>query len=350
MFWFLKRKTNVNIEKLGAIPDPRTKEEKDDDYLAKEILFSYAPVEWREKNEDEWSKFPIFFQNRSSSCIAQAVAKALGIENFIEEGKFVHYSARDIYSRRKNYPSEGMYFQDGMSIGHKEGATFEQLMPSQGMSESLMNDSADRTPLTEIAAKIGKGGNYVSLPIDIDAIASIIEYQKKGVVIGVRFGPNEWDREVPQVLGNDKRYGHGVCATNAILYNGKKALVIEDSWGTSKGKDGRRIVTKDWFDAKRITYAGYYKFFKNDGLSDQEKPKHNFKNNLYYGMEKEPEVVILQECLSYLKFFPSDIDFTGNFYNITRTAVKAFQTSVGIEPVKGYVGPLTRAKLNELFA
>jgi len=350
MFSFLKKKSKVNIEELGVISDPRTEEERDNDYLAKEILFSYAPVDWKEKPESKWSKFPIFYQDGSGSCVAQAVAKALGIENFIEEGKFVHYSARDIYTRRKNFPSKGMFFQNGMEIGHKEGATFEQLMPSQGIGESLMNNSEDRTPLTQLAAKIGKGGNYVSLSLDIDAIASVIEHQHKGVVLGVRFGPKEWNRDVPKILGTDTKYGHGICATNAILYNGKKALVIEDSWGETSGMSGRRIVTQDWFDARRIIYAGYYKLFKNNLVPEVHKPKYNFKNDLYYGMKKSSEVTHLQCCLAYLNFFPSDVNFTGNFYSITRTAVKAFQSANGIEPVKGFVGPLTRKKLNELFA
>ena len=162
--------------------------------------------------------------------------------------------------------------------------------------------------------------------------------------------PNEWDREVPKVLGDDRRYGHGICATNAILYQGKKALIIEDSWGVNVGINGRRIVTQDWFDARKIVYAGYYKFLKNDGLPNQPKPQHFFKRDLYYGMKRDPEVMILQECLAHLKFFPNDVDFTGNFYNITRNAVKAFQSAHGIDPVKGFVGPITRSKLNNLFA
>jgi len=344
-----KQKPEVNLEDLGLIEDPRSDEEKDNDYRAEEITFSFSPIEWKQKQESEWSKFPIFYQDGSGSCVAQAVTKALGIENYIEEGKFVHYSARDIYTRRANYPGRGMWFHDGMKIGHKIGATFEQLMPSQGLNESVMNAAEDRTPLTEIAGKIGRGGNYVTLPVNIDAIASVIEHQKKGVVIGVRFGPKEWNRDVPKVLGDSRKSGHGVCATNAILYNRKKALIIEDSWGKTSGMSGRRIVTQDWFDAKKIVYAGYFKFLKNDGILDGQKPQHTFKKDLYYGLVKDPEVVMLQRCLAYLKFFPSNVDFTGNFYSITRTAVKAFQSANDIDPVKGFVGPITRAKLNQLF-
>ncbi len=343
-----KRKQTVNIENLGLIEDPRGEEEKKADYRVEEIAFAPIPFSWKEKPESDWRKFPIFFQDHSSSCVAQAIAKALGIENFIEEGKFVQYSARDIYTRRSNYPSEGMWFQNGMEIGYKNGATFEQLMPSQGMAEVAMNSREDRTPICEIAGRIGRGGNYVQLPLDIEAIASVVETQGKGVVMGVKFGLNEWSKEVPEILGTNAPYRHGICVTNATLYQGKKALVIEDSWGTDSGKEGRRIITEDWFNSKRITFAGYFTFLKNDGL--ENKPIYQFKNDLKYGMVGEPEVVKLQECLTYLKFFPSGVEFTGNFYGITLKAVKALQEAYEITPATGLVGPVTRAKLNELFA
>jgi len=339
----------VNIKSLGLIEDPRTVEEKEKDYTSDEITFSHSPVIWKEKSEAEWRKYPVFDQAKSSSCVGQAVAKCLGIENFIEEDKFVQFSARDIYTRRANRPGEGMWFQNAMEIGAKIGITFEQLMPSQGLNEIEMNKTSDRTKLTEIAGKIGRGGNYVCLRTNIDDIAFLIESEGRGVVLGVRFGSGEWNKDVPVVKDIKPSYGHGIVATNAILHKGKKALVIEDSWGTTSGKNGRRILTKDWFDAKRIVYAAYYKSFDNSGIPYNEKPQHNFKKDLYYGLNKDTEVAQLQKCLAYLKLFPSNVDFTGNFYSITLKAVKHFQRDNNIKPVLGYCGPLTRAKLNDIF-
>ena len=343
-----KKKQKVNLNNLGVIDDPRNLEEKQKDYKSEE-LFSASLFEWKEKPESEWRKFPIFNQSNSSSCVAQAVTKALGIENYIEEGKFVHLSARDIYTRRSNFPSTGMYFQQGMDIGHNQGATIEQLMPSQGIGELLMNDSSDRTPLTDILAKIVRGGNYLNLPINIDDIASFINRTGKGVVLGVRFGNGEWNKDVPTINGTDTKYGHGVCAVDYTLHNGKKALIIEDSWGDTSGLSGRRIVTEDWFTAGRIIYAGYYIYLSNTGLPEDDKPSYIFTRDLSYGLRNDEDVKKLQECLAYLEMFPSDYDFTGNFYSITLNAVKEFQLKYDIKPVKGYVGKLTRAKLNELF-
>ena len=96
---FLKKKFGTGA--LKDKPDMR-------DYDLREIA-SAPIVSWTEKTD--FKSFPIFNQSQSSSCVAQATAKLLGIENYLEEGKFVSLSARDIYSRRINYPLEGMYFR-----------------------------------------------------------------------------------------------------------------------------------------------------------------------------------------------------------------------------------------------
>ncbi len=358
MNWF--KKTKIDESKLGALEDPRSNIELKRDYRAEEI-FSFAPINWVEKPESDWRKFPIFDQDGSSSCVAQTVAKTLGIENFLEEGKFVFYSPRDIYTRRKNFPSGGMWFQDGMKIGNEKGATIEQLMPGQGVSENEMNKSEDRTPLTEAIAKVGRGGSYISIPLDIDLIAAIIEPIGRAVLIGTKFGPNEWNKNVPTVIdGTVPDYRHAITATNAILYKGKKALVIEDSWGVKVGMAGRRIITEDWFIKNRITGAWYYKELKN--IQDEtliSKPIANFKNDLYYGLNNAREIKLLQSCLSYLKMFPVNIDYTGNYYGITLHAVKLFQmanraaisVAVGYKiNATGYFGKGSRAVMNKILA
>ena len=357
MFWFHK-KPKVNLETLGVIPDPRPESEKECDYKEEEIA-KFVPFEWREIPESQWRKYPIFDQDGSSSCVANAVAKALGIENYLEEKKFVHYSSRDIYSRRKNFPSPGMWFQDAFHIGYKHGASLEQLMPSMGKDETEMNKSDDRKTIDEQMALAGKGGNYLWVPINIDAIAGIIEPSGKGVVLGVKFGPNEWNREVPQILGSHPPYHHGICATNATLYQSQKAIVIEDSWGPNTGIQGRRIVCEEWFKARRIFVALNFKFLNNTWRDTEiilPRPRHEFKLDLVYGSQTL-EVEILQEILKYEELFPQNAITTGFYGNITAKAVYDFQVKYGIgtpgeiEFLKGRnVGSKTRKKLNSLYA
>lgn len=73
----------------------------------------------------------------------------------------------------------------------------------------------------------------------------------------------------------------------------------------------------------------------------------DFSQNLYFGL-KHPEVELLQQTLSKdSAIYPGGL-VTGYFGFLTQKAVKKFQAKYGIAQT-GYVGLLTRAKLNELF-
>lgn len=83
-----------------------------------------------------------------------------------------------------------------------------------------------------------------------------------------------------------------------------------------------------------------------------------FENNLYYGMMNNPEVRCLQEFLKSQgpEIYPEGL-VTGNFLSLTQQAVIRFQekyaseilTPLGLEKGTGYLGPATRAKLNQLL-
>ena len=358
MFWFFK-KHKPNLKELGLVPDPRSPLEQERDFVAEEV-FSFPKIDWRAKDQNEWPEYPIFDQDGSSSCAAQTIAKVLGIENVLEEGKFVFYSARDIYTRRKNFPDKGMYYQNAMEIGYKYGATLEQLMPSQKLGEDQMNFSGDRRTIDEQVALVGKGGNYFRVPIDIDRIASIISSHplRKPVAIGIRFGSGEWNREVPILKGTVTPYYHAITAIDFLLWKGKKALLIDDSWGTRTGFEGKRIVTEDWFKAKRITNAWAFKKLENTWRED-EKPagfSHKFEKDLWYGMWNK-EVEFLQEALRFLELFPTNAVTSGYYGTITANAVQTFQERYRVASLQQIrklegrqVGPLTRKVLNKLFA
>ena len=73
-----------------------------------------------------------------------------------------------------------------------------------------------------------------------------------------------------------------------------------------------------------------------------------FNVDLKYGMTSD-EVKKLQTQLKLdPTVYPEGL-VTGYFGPLTLKAVKAFQTKYGITPVSGFVGPLTRAKLNALY-
>jgi len=65
----------------------------------------------------------------------------------------------------------------------------------------------------------------------------------------------------------------------------------------------------------------------------------SFERNLYYGMENDASVKILQEFLTENGYYKGPI--TGNFFGLTEEGVKKFQQSKGIDTT-GYFGPLSR--------
>jgi len=83
-----------------------------------------------------------------------------------------------------------------------------------------------------------------------------------------------------------------------------------------------------------------------------------FENNLYFGMMENSEVSCLQEFLKAQgpEIYPEGL-ITGNFLNLTQSAVIRFQEKYADEILKplnlekgtGYVGQMTRAKINELL-
>jgi hypothetical protein len=82
------------------------------------------------------------------------------------------------------------------------------------------------------------------------------------------------------------------------------------------------------------------------------------ENNLYYGMKNNEEVKCLQEFLKSQGsvIYPEGL-VTGNFLSLTKLAVIRFQEKyadeilipLGLERGTGFVGPKTRAKINELL-
>lgn len=73
----------------------------------------------------------------------------------------------------------------------------------------------------------------------------------------------------------------------------------------------------------------------------------SFERDLYFGLKNDSEVTKLQEFLQSQNLYTGPI--TGNFFSLTREAVKKFQGKEGITPPLGYFGPLTRVRANSLL-
>ena len=72
----------------------------------------------------------------------------------------------------------------------------------------------------------------------------------------------------------------------------------------------------------------------------------DFSRDLYFGLKNDPDVKILQEFLISRGLYAGPTN--GNFFALTKEAVKKFQQQENIEPAFGYFGLKTRTRANVL--
>jgi hypothetical protein len=336
------------MEKIftGALDDPRTKAEKNKDWQHEEIALTTAPVKWEEKTT--FRTFPQKKQNGSGSCVAQTISKLLGINNFLESGIYVDLSAKYLYNHRSN-SGAGMTPNDALSLAVSLGCPPEQLCRSQNQTEEEMNNCIKKPYITE-SSKIFAAQSYIRTPLDIDAIASVIE-SGKGLMTWFRFFRDEWN-EYPEVKHEESAPNHhSVTAVDFTLYQGEKAIVIDDSWGEEYGINGQRII-RESFLKKRMTLSAYFIDMKN-GCPTGNKPRY-YGGKPEYG-QRNDVVKNLQKVLKWAGFF-KDVEPTGYYGGLTAKAVYNFQITNNVaskeelDSLAGMsVGPKTEAKLLELF-
>jgi len=323
----------MNIFKLfkkkrgtGALLDIRSVVAKEKDYLFQEIVTSSSAVVWTEKPQNAWRKFPISDQNGSGSCVAQTLSKMLGIAEQIRSGVFVPFSSSHIYQRRVNRPAAGMGGTDALDIGRK-GTTLEVLAPSQNLTDAQM-DAIAVEPYKVAVGAIFKVPSYVVLPIkDIETVASIIQHTGKGVMVWFYFNTSgEWSN-VPTVqdgglnMSGERTGRHSVTAVDFTLYNGKKALIIDDSWGLGHAINGQRVITEDFYNVRNFFAAHTMNF---QYVETPIVRVLTFMRELSFGMQNT-EVVAMQNVLKSEGLFPSNIASTGYYGSITAVAVLAYQ-------------------------
>lgn len=355
------------VANLGALVDDRPPAVQELDPKFSEIAAAPVQPVWREKKDSELRVFGHQDQDGQSSCVANSGRKAMRVNFAVNHKMFdLDFSSMDIYRRRANYPDGGMAMDDLFRI-MGNGVTLYALAPSDGESEDFVNRFKRETYMARVAEvfKVGNGQG-IYLPIgNIDAVASVIERTKKGVVLFYYFTQAEWSRVYPEVLypglglRADSTLRHAVTAVDYTLRNGKKCLVIDDS-ALFAGLD-RRFITEG-FHTNRNFNAAYPMNFVFDAQEDDaaHKPQHFFGEDMSYS-QQTTQVAWLQKCLQFDGTFPANIEVTtgatANYLGLTAQAVLAFQkkysvaSNAELDAIAGKkVGPSTRAKLNQLFA
>ncbi len=335
----------------GALDDTRPLDERVKDYSHTEVGFATLP-NWQEKVTFKF--FDKRDQDGSLTCGAQSGAKALGIENHKEEGKFITFSALPIYQQRTNSPSGGMMLVDVLG-GCVTGSTLEEYLKSQLLGETAANKAYVLLQRDKDVIEKYKAGGYVpDVSVNIDTIASITD-QDKGVVIAIFFQEDEWRKTF--VVNNpnltrDNALRHFIVVTDYTLIDGKKYLIVEDSANgvTSIGQKGQRLMSEDFFN-RRCYGAGYLLDRPNTA---PDKPKYVFLRPLQYGMMNHPDVKALQDVLKYEGFLNKAVPSTGNYLDLTAASYLKWAVNHNLAPLNQLnggknVGPLGRQLLNKLY-
>lgn len=375
---------------LGANLDTRPEEAKLKDHSFVEVVAAANDVNWQQKPESQWRKFPDQDQNGAGSCVANTIRKLAYIQFTLKKPEFakygVYFSENSIYHYRSNKPGSGMIGVESFDIWKGHGITLEALVPGQKMSDEQM-DAIEIDALAEEVAKSFEITGHVGVPNgDFETIASIIQTTGKGVMSWFYFTPSEWSPFGPKILVSgldlyaDSTARHSVAVVDFFLYpiDGvlKKCLLIEDS--AHFGNITRRVITEDFFKARNWfnRYAMNYKFYDQTQPSPtpvpvDPKPIYTFSTALEFipldsngnisdlakNAAQEKDVIALQNILKYEGCMPINVGSTGYYGAITAKAVLKFQVKYSVASAQELaslagrrVGPKTIDVLNMRYS
>lgn len=334
-------------EYIGVLPDRRTAKEKEKDWQAEEIASGDSMVpKFRKVNKGKWKKYTVRDQDGSGTCVAQTLAKGFEVIRKINKGDTLVFSATPIYQLRKNKPGEGMIGANALDIAVKTGTCLEKDCKSQKMSEKQVNEAVVPSNFEDLNDIVDVVSSVI-LPKDFDYVAAWIE--KYGfAAIHIAADRKCWSRDFPKLGSVNRGIRHAVAGIDAVTYDKVQYIVIEDSWGEFGEFKGQRLISREVFK-DMVTFAGGLPVFQFD-----VKPKSFaiFQVEMEYG-QRHGDIVRLQQFLQSKGFFPSDVECTGYYGNITALAVYNFQIAnavaspVELNQLKGKrVGQKTLTSIN----
>ncbi len=302
--------------------------------LMGELVASANPVTWKPLDINKIPRYPTYSQNGSSSCVAMSISLIASILYYKRTNIQIMFSPSWVYKQRVNKPDGGMVGTDAFSIASK-GMLPEILMPSQDLTEGQINSVPIYPWYQKVAEVFALEDQPVNLPIkDIETVASVMQTTGKPVNVWYDFLRTEWT-SIPFISGI---FGlllrHSVVAIDYGIYEGSKALAIQESWGVGATQFGSIRIIKEGFHNARNIFAMYPRRFRFETTED--KPKY------------DGTIISFQRCMKAIALFPDDVPFVENWGPLSSSACKKFQEKYGIQQT-GLIGPQTNAKLMELF-
>lgn len=342
----------------GVLPDERTDEEKQSDYLHEEKVSTPAPTDPFGNAKIILAPYPPENQMQTGSCVYHGLTLALGIEFKKTVGYFVRLSKMFGYRLRPNFPQVGSNIPAAAASLKNIGAPLYTTLPdvySEAQSAAIVI-----TPQMYTEAAIYKDLEYYFINTAFNDIATLagIAQNGKGVPICFYSSIREWSQSYPALMDSvtptSAAVNHEVCIlpNSGFIENGKRYVVIQDS--ALFGNENIRYLSEDFVKARCLSAMYFDKVVMTPGVGI--KPVHTFTTPLAFG-DNSPEVKALQAILVYEGLLPADCT-TGLFGGRTLAGVNAFQnkyaadilTPNGLTAPTGVFGPASIAKANALYA
>lgn len=236
---------------------------------------SSEPVDWyRNLNiQDELKKklgssflIPVNNQYQTLSCVGQAWSKYGGVRKVFGDinPNWVEFSPRDVYSHIC-LPQGGAWLIDGGLFcrkgvlpeeqlpphwsGKSDMVPTEEIMRDRGLEGGLESGDNANPNVYDGLRQLVKGGSVEHVGYDINSIAQAIR-DNHGVVLAV-YGENNgtWLTRFPRT--GSMSWGHAVLALGYMYINGKKYILILNSWGKNVGEGGWQLLGEEWFGNNR---------------------------------------------------------------------------------------------------
>ncbi len=307
-----------------------------------DIVATAAEVVWKPLTIANLPTWPQYDQNQEFSCVANTKALMKTNNYYLRRGVEIKFSPVWLYNLRKNKPTAGMIGTDAFTIDKNIGQIPYDLLPSPA-SEAAANAPKTYPEFYDIA-KVFQSGDPepIIVPVkNIETLASIQQVTGKPIMVWFEFEWSEWAKFVPTVEYINPSLRHSVTfvpkrnPTDVTfgIYNGEKAIVIQDSTGLTSTIDGKRIITESFFKSRNI-FAAYDMKFRFE-VSD--------KSLVWDGT-----IVSLQKCLQSKGYFPMNVAFIENYGPTTRASVIKFQAAQNI-PQTGLLDSVTKTELHQVF-
>lgn len=342
------------MKNTGLIVDPRTPEEKSQDY----VMGAETAIKYEDRVTD-WSEFvpegePQYGQNFDTlSCVTFSALHIVEaqINWLISQDKVSQetltwltdngYLTNNVIRLSKRFTAitsgttkQGNYFAKVWDTIRKVGCIPDKDFPFGGNTWDEYHDTANITQ-----AMKDKALKFLDF---FDIKYEWVYNDYAGMSVGERSLTSKALKQAPLHIGIPIPAGHAI-----MQYDLKESTYgVLDQYIPFKRDNS--------IDSPMINFAvkGYVTTKTQPNI---EKPKHTFTKSMVYG-DRNDEVKWLQRCLIWEKLLKKDLD-TGYFGTLTLRAVMAFQEKyadkilkpIGLTKGTGNVAGMTRLMLNELY-